>query len=368
MATALGRTPFYEAHVAAGARLVDFGGWELPVSYTGIQQEHRAVRAAVGLFDVSHMGEILVTGPRAVEAIDHLTSNDPGTVEVGRSQYTGILNEAGGFVDDIFIYRLDPTTWLLCVNASNRAKDFSWLAERNPLPGEVAITDVSDRWAQVAIQGPRGVAVTASLTDLPVTDLPRGGIAQGTFAGVPGCWLARTGYTGEDGFEVFVPAGEAPPVWDRIVLAGTSHGLVPVGLGARDTLRLEVKNVLYGNDISADTTPYEARLGWITRLDKGDFIGREALVAQRAAGVPRFLSCLVVDKRIARPHQAILADGEVIGEVTSGTRSPSLGTNIALGYVARGHGRPGTRLQVDVRGRIAEATVVKPPFYTRHPA
>ncbi len=364
MAPALRRTPFFDCHQAAGARLIDFGGWEMPVQYAGIQQEHRSVRAGVGLFDVSHMGEVFVRGPGAEAAINHLTSNDVRNVAVGTSQYSAILNERGGIVDDVFVYRLAAAEYLICVNASNRAKDFAWLAEHNP-SGDAELVDEGDQWAQVALQGRHGVAVTQALTSAPASDLPRGGILRGDFAGVDGCLLARTGYTGEDGFEVFIPAAEAAPTWDRIMAAGEGHGIVPVGLGARDTLRLEVRNVLYGNDIGDDTTPYEARLGWITKLDKGDFIGRGALVAQREAGVSRFLAGLVVDKRIGRPHNPILSGDTVVGEITSGTRSPSLGTNIALGYVARGHGRPGNALTVDVRGKPASATVVKGPFYTR---
>lgn len=364
MATALRRTPFFQSHVAAGARLIDFGGWEMPVQYAGLQEEHRAVRAGVGLFDVSHMGEIRVRGPGACAAINRMTSNDVRSVAVGASQYSGVLNERGGFVDDVFVYRLADQDYLICVNASNRDKDFAWLRDHNT-HDDAEFVDEGDLWAQVALQGRAGAAVTQSLTSVPVLDLPRGGIVAGDFAGIDGCLLARTGYTGEDGFEAFLPTEHAAPAWDAIMAAGEPSGIVPVGLGARDTLRLEVKNVLYGNDIGADTTPYEARLGWITKLDKGDFIGRDALVAQREAGVPRFLTALVVDKRIGRPHNAILSGDTVIGEVTSGTRSPSLGTNIAMGYVARGHAKPGNSLTVDVRGKSATATVVKPPFYNR---
>ncbi len=364
MASTLRRTPFFERHVLAGARLIDFGGWEMPVQYAGIQQEHRGVRAGVGLFDVSHMGEIRVQGPGSQAAINHLTCNDVRQVAVGASQYSAILNPRGGIVDDVFIYRLGDEDYLICVNASNRSKDFAWLQSHNPRE-DAAFTDEGDRWAQVAIQGRHGVAVTQALTDTDLGGVDRGGIVRATFAGVEDCLLARTGYTGEDGFEIFLPAEGAAPTWERILGAGSGHGIVPVGLGARDTLRLEVKNVLYGNDIGDDTTPYEARLGWITKLDKGDFVGREALVAQREAGVPRFLTALVVERRIGRPHNPILVGERVVGEVTSGTRSPSLGTNIALGYVARGHGRPGTVLRVDVRGKPAIAVVVKPPFYIR---
>ncbi|MCB9746342.1 MAG: glycine cleavage system aminomethyltransferase GcvT [Alphaproteobacteria bacterium] len=362
----LRRTPFFAAHVDAGARLIDFGGWEMPVQYSGLKEEHLAVRSGVGLFDVSHMGEVRVRGPQALAALEHLSCNRVADLAVGQSQYSALMNERGGMVDDIFIYRLGEQDYLVCVNASNRDKDFSWMLAHNPHGAE--ITDEGDAWAQVAIQGRHGPALTQALTGVDLSGLGRGGIVAGDFAGVQGCLLARTGYTGEDGFEVFIPADEALPTWERVMHAGAEHGVVPVGLGARDTLRLEVRNVLYGNDIGDDTSPLEAGLLWITKLGKGEFIGREPLLAQKRDGVEKRLVGLVVDKRIPRPHCPILnADGEPIGEVTSGTRSPSLGSNIALGYVKaeRGNARPGNTVQVDVRGRVADATVVKGPFYSR---
>lgn len=363
------RTAFYEAHVACGARLIDFGGWEMPVQYQGIIAEHQTVRKAAGLFDVSHMGEVMVRGAGSAAALNHMLCNDVRTIPVGNSQYTAILNPEGGIVDDVFVYRTGENEYLVCVNASNRAKDFNWLVANNPDPS-VSIENVSDDWAQVAVQGPAAIAIVNGLCEMGAADLlaenmTRGGIAPGTFAGVTDCLIARTGYTGEDGFEIFIPVKEALPTWQRILDAGAAAGICPVGLGARDTLRLEVKNVLYGNDINDDTSPLEAGLRWITKLDKGEFIGRSALLAQKEAGLSRRLVALEIEGRIARPHAKILnAEGE-IGEITSGSRSPSLGTNIALGYVSRGNGRPGTELIVDIRGRQAKATVVKGPFYQR---
>ena len=360
----LRRTAFYDAHVACKARLIDFGGWEMPVQYEGIIAEHQTVRNSAGLFDVSHMGEVMVRGAGAVNALNHMLSNDARNIPVGNSQYTAILNQNGGIVDDVFVYRTEEEAYLVCVNASNREKDFNWLVTHNPDPS-VSIEDESDYWAQVAVQGPAAIAIVDGLCDFDAAAMARGGIAPGTFAGVGGCLVARTGYTGEDGFEVFIPASDALPTWQRILDAGADAGICPVGLGARDTLRLEVKNVLYGNDINDETSPLEAGLRWITKLDKGDFIGREALLAQKEAGLSRRLVALEIEGRIARPHARILnADGDV-GEVTSGSRSPTLGTNIALGYVSRGNGRPGTELTVDIRGRQAKATVVKGPFYKR---
>ncbi len=361
----LARTPFYEQHVAAGARMVPFGGWEMPVQYQGIIAEHLAVRRSVGLFDVSHMGEIRVTGPRAVEAVDRLTCNHVAPLPVGMALYNGLLNDQGGFVDDIYVYRLGEDDLLLCVNAANTDKDFAWVTERNPFPGEARFENVSHLWAQLAIQGRNGPAVVDALTDLDVAAIPRFGVRPGRFAGIDGCLLARTGYTGEDGFEVFLPADRAAPAWGRVLEAGAPYGIVPVGLGARDTLRLEVRNVLYGNDIDETTTPIQAGLRWMTRVDKGPFTGREVLQREIAEGPPRRLAALVVDKRIARKGCPILHQGEEVGRITSGTRSPSLGTNIALGYVRRGLARPGTELEVDIRGRRAAARVVRPPFYRR---
>jgi aminomethyltransferase len=361
---ALKRTAFFEAHQACGARLIDFGGWEMPVQYAGILAEHQAVRSGVGLFDVSHMGEVFVSGPGAMAALNRLLCNDVSTVEVGQSQYSAILNERGGIVDDVFVYRLEQERYLVCVNASNRDKDFEWLVAHNPDPA-VSIVNASDLWAQVAIQGRDAIGIVAGLSLADTAGLERGAITETSFAGVDGCLVARTGYTGEDGYEVFIPVDEAPPTWDRILEAGQDKGIQPIGLGARDTLRLEVKNVLYGNDINDDTSPLEAGLRWITKLDKADFIGRQALLEQKEAGLSRRLVCLEIEGRIARPHASILKGDEAIGEVTSGTRSPSLGTNIAMGYVSRGNGRPGTELVVDIRGRQAKAQVVKGPFYKR---
>lgn len=361
---ALLRTPFFDDHVACGGKMIDFGGWELPVQYSSLGEEHKAVRAGVGLFDVSHMGEVRVTGPRAADALNALCCNDATAVPVGMSQYSAIVNDDGGLVDDIFIYRLGEEDFFVVVNAANRAKDFAWFVERNPFPGEAVFEDQGEAWAQVAVQGRHAAAVVQALTDLDISAVPRFGVTVGSFAGVDGCVLARTGYTGEDGLEIWLPADGVAGVWQAILDAGADHGIVPVGLGARDTLRLEAKNVLYGNDIDDTTSPLEAGLRWIVKLETS-FTGRDRIAAQKEAGLTRRLVALEVDKRIPRQHNAILRDGEVVGEVTSGTRSPLTGKNIALGYVARGHGRLGTELTIDIRGRSATARVVKPPFFQR---
>jgi len=360
----LRHTPFFSNHEAAGGRIIDFGGWALPVQYTGIIDEHRRVRTTVGLFDVSHMGEVFIRGPGAHATVRHLVTNDVN-IEPGKAQYTAMCQPDGGIVDDLIVYRLAEEEFLICVNASNRQKDFQWMAANNPNPDTASVVDESDEWAQVAIQGRDAPATLQALTKADVSGLPSFGVCRAEVASVADCIVARTGYTGEDGYEVFLPKAGADQLWKAVMEAGAAHDIQPIGLGARDTLRLEMKYCLYGNDIDETTTPLEAGLGWVTKFSKEDFIGRQALLAQKESGVSRRLVCLVVEKRIARPHSPILHEGEVVGEVTSGTKSPSVENNIALGYVPRRLARPGTSLQIDIRGRTAEAVVVKPPFYTR---
>ena len=363
----LRQTPFHDLHVAMGARMVDFGGWHMPIQYTGLRQEHLACRASVGLFDVSHMGEVRVRGPKAMQAVRHLVTNGLDIVD-GQAQYSPMCQPDGGIVDDLIVYKLADDDVLICVNAGNRDKDFAWMAAHNPFPDDANFTDQGDQWAQVAIQGRNAQALLGKLTRAPLADIGYYHFRWGTVAGVDSCIIARTGYTGEDGFEVFLPVGGATTMWNAIVDAGKGFvegDLTLVGLGARDTLRLEARMCLYGNDIDSTTTPLEAGLAWTVKLDDHDFIGKDALVRQKEQGLSRRLVGLVVDDRIARPHCAILSDGRKVGEVTSGTRSPSLDQNIALGYVERRFSRPGTPLQVDVRGKAASATVHKGAFYTR---
>ncbi len=358
------RTPFFVFHKEAGARLIDFGGWEMPVQYTGILEEHHGCRAGVGLFDVSHMGEVRICGPNALAAVQHLVTNDASKLDDGQAMYTAMCNERGGIVDDLIVYRFGPEEFLICVNAANRAKDYAWMKAHNPFHAE--ITDESDFWGQLAVQGRHAEALLQGLTDAPLAGVKNYHfVPSATVAGIENCIIARTGYTGEDGFEVFLPAGAADVLWAAIQSAGKAYGLVNVGLGARDTLRLEMKYALYGNDITDDTSPLEAGLAWVTKLEKGDFVGRDAIVAQKAAGVPRRLVGLLVEGRIARPHSPVLVDGVVVGEITSGTRGPSVDANVAIAYVAAEHSKVGTRVQIDIRGKIAEAVVAKTPFYTR---
>lgn len=362
MDDALRKTPLHGRHVSLGARMVPFAGFEMPVQYSGLVAEHLAVRSAVGLFDVSHMGEIRVRGERAAQALVRLLSNAVLRVEVGQAQYNLMCNPAGGVVDDTVIYRLAQDDFLVCANAANRAKDFAWIVDNNPEP-DVSITDEGDAWVQIAIQGPRGPDLTASLTDEPVHELARYRFLQGAFAGIGGCILARTGYTGEDGFEVFVPAERGAEAWDALLEAGQPHNVVPCGLGARNTLRLEARMSLYGHELTDETTPLAAGLGWATKLKKpGGFIGRDAIVARKDQGEPVICGLVVEGKRIARDGMAVLVDGERVGHVTSGSKSPSTGRAIALAYLPPRLAQPGTRVTIDVRGREATAVVHEGSF------
>jgi len=361
------RTPFYDKHIEAGGRMVEFAGFDMPIQYEGIRQEHAACRSAAGLFDVSHMGEVFFRGPKAVDALDWLLSNNVRSVEVGQAQYNLMCNKTGGVVDDVVIYRLGEQEYMVCVNAANREKDFAWMVENNPCADGVEILDEGDAWAQIAIQGRQGQAILGTLTDIDLSALAGFRLTRGTVAGVDGCIIARTGYTGEDGFEVFIPAGQAPPVWDAVVAAGEPLGLKPVGLGARDTLRLEVRYSLYGHELTDETHPIAARLGWVTKLTKeGGFLGAD-VIAEQKPGLTHMLAGVVIDgKRIPREGYRVLGpDGQDIGWVTSGTKSPSLGYGVALCYVQKPFHKIGTELVIDVRGRQAPAKVVKGPFYQR---
>lgn len=346
--------------------MVPFAGWEMPIRYTGIVQEHRAVRKSVGLFDVSHMGEVRVRGPQALRAVQGLIPNDLDTIDDGQALYTVMCNERGGIVDDLLVYRLTAEDILICVNAANRRKDHTWMVEHNPCPEGAEFVDASDHWGQVAVQGPNAEKVLQKLTPIGLSACGPFSVTRGVVAGVEGCIVTRTGYTGEDGFEVFLPTSGAEALWNAIMEAGEPYGIVPVGLGARDTLRLEAGFCLYGNDITDDTSPWEAGLGWTVKMDKPvPFVGQEALRAQRREGIRRRLGGLLVQGRIARPGHAVYRGQDPVGEVTSGTRAPWLQTNIAMAYLRRPNARPGTELEVDIRGRRTPARVVRPRFYKR---
>ncbi len=362
----LKKTPLFDRHVAAGARIVDFGGWAMPVQYAGLLKEHHGVREAVGLFDVSHMGEFVVEGAGAEAFLQRITTNDVTALAAGQAQYSLALTPEGGIVDDLLVYKRGDGRYLICVNAACIPEDWAWFSSHHDEAADACtLEDASAEYAQLAIQGRHAEAVVAKLTDHPVSELAYYRFAEPLFAGAPSI-LARTGYTGEDGFEVFTAPKNAPRIWDAILEAGAEFGIQPIGLGARDTLRLEMKYSLYGNDITRETTPLEARLGWITKLKKGDFVGRDALLAQKAEGLKRVLVAFkLLDRGIARHGYPVLVDDEVVGEVTSGAPSPSVGASIGLCYLPFSHRKPGSRFEVQVRKKRIAAEVVKPPFYQR---
>jgi len=358
-------TPLTGRHEALGARMVDFAGWRMPIQYTGILEEHRAVRERAGLFDLCHMGELFVDGPDAGDALAHAVTTDPRSLTVGRAQYSMICAPDGGVLDDLIIYRLAGDRYLVVANASNAATVSDALAER--FEGRRAVLD--DRslaTALIAIQGPAARGIFAPLTFVDLDTIRYYGIGEGTVAGVPAL-VARTGYTGEDGFEVFVDAAAGTTIWDALVDAGRSAGLAPVGLGARDTLRLEAGMPLYGNELDRETTPFDAGLGRVVKLAKeGGFVGSDALAKAAEAGPRKRLVGLVVRGRgIARHGHPVWAADRRTGAVTSGTMSPTLGVPIAMAYVAPGDAAPGTMLDVEIRDARAAAEVVPLPFYTR---
>jgi len=353
------RTPLHDRHLALGARMVEFAGFHLPMSYDGILAEHRRVRSAAGLFDVSHMGEAELRGPEAASFLDRLTTNDVRSLEPNRAQYTLLLNRTGGVIDDLILYRLEDR-YLVVVNAANTEKDFEWIASH--LPEGVDFRNVSEETALLAWQGPQAAGILGPLVDVDLSQVPGFGLVKAVLAGVP-VVLARTGYTGEDGFEIFVDAAEATRVWDALLAAGGSRGAGPAGLGARDTLRLEKQYRLYGQDMDESVTALEAGLAWVVRLDKGDFLGRDALLRQKREGVPRVSVGLRVDepgRHIPRAGCPVLADGEVVGEVTSGTFSPTLEAGIALASVARS--AADGDFAIRIRQRDAHAVRVRKTF------
>ena len=352
-------TPFRDIHVALGAKMVPFAGYEMPVQYpTGITAEHRAVRTACGLFDVSHMGEFDIRGPGAVEFTNYLTSNNVAALAVGQVQYSTILNERGTIEDDCLVYRFADRI-MMVVNASNRAKDLEHIS-RSASRFDVTITDVSDDTALLALQGPIAERVLQPLTDAALGGIKYYYFTEGHVAGVPAV-ISRTGYTGEDGFEMYFDASHASTVWDALMATGD---VTPVGLGCRDTLRLEMGMALYGNDIDDTVTPLEANLGWLVKLNKGDFVGRDALVAQKESGIPRKLVGFTTsDRSFPRHGYPVFHAGQPSGEVRSGTMSPSLGIPIGTCYLPAAAAKEGESLEIEVRGKRIAGTVVKLPFY-----
>jgi aminomethyltransferase len=356
------RTPFYDRHLRHKARIVNFFGYAMPLQYKSIIAEHLRVRSTVGLFDLSHMGEIIVKGPDALGFVQMMTVNDASVLDVGQVQYTAMCTPQGGIIDDLLVYRLEDA-YLLVVNAANIGKDYDWLREHRK--GLVEIENRSDEYALLAIQGPRAQMVMARLTDADLDSLGYYHFVQGQAADVP-MIISRTGYTGEDGFELYLAPGQAPRVWDAVLESGREDELEPVGLGARDSLRLEMKFALYGQDIDGTTTPLEAGLGWITKLSKGDFIGRPALVEQKERGLSRRLVGFEMkEKAVPRSGYQLQVEGEVVGQVTSGIFSPSLSKGIGMGYLPIRYASTGSRLEVLIRGQAVPADVVKTPFYTK---
>jgi aminomethyltransferase len=359
------RTPLFDGHRASGAKLVEFAGWEMPIQYSGVVDEYQTVRTAAGLFDVSHMGRLAVSGEQALSFLQQVTTNDVASLAVLESHYSMVCNRGGGIKDDIFIYRLKPAEFLLCVNASNREKMLSWLREQAAALHGVEVRDRSAELAQLALQGPAAQSVLAELgVDGAASLKPRGCLG----VTVPGAlsMISRTGYTGEPGYELYVPAGNVLHVWNELLKVGKAAGLKPAGLGARDLLRLEMAYLLYSNDITEETTPLEAGAGWVVNFEKGEFIGRAVLVRQRDEGVTRRLVAFeLLQKAVPRHGFMIMADGKAVGEVTSGNLSPILQKGIGLGYVPAAVASIGSSIEIDIRGRLIPATVVKPPFYKR---
>lgn len=354
------KTPFYKFHVENGAKMVPFAGYIMPIQYTSITEEHLAVRENVGMFDISHMGEFEISGDGALEFIQKMTVNDASKLKVGDIQYSCMCYEDGGIVDDLLVYRLKDR-YMLVVNAANLKKDFEWL--RSHLNGRVMLENRSEATGLLAIQGPNAQQVVAGMTDYDLDSIAYYQSAEMEIAGRM-VLASRTGYTGEDGFEIYIPVEYAEDIWRAAIDAGNKHGMKLIGLGARDSLRLEMKMSLYGNDIDQTTTPIEGGLAWIVNLDKGDFIGREILERQKREKPRRRLVCLELEGRaFPRKGYDIINDDEVVGQVTSGTFSPSLQKPIALGYLPLESTRIGNKVNIRIRDRLFTAIVIKPPFY-----
>lgn len=359
------RTPLYDEHVRLGGKIVEFAGWDMPVQYTGVIDEHLAVRNAAGLFDVSHMGQIEIAGPDAQALVQYLTTNDVSKMTDGRAQYSILCNERGTVIDDVIVYRFSQTKFILVVNASNVAKDFTWCKSQKR--GNATLVDRSDDFALIAFQGPKTTEILKRMTNVPLDDIPTYNFKIGTVAHKDNVIVAKTGYTGEAGFELFTSPEDAPAVWRALLEAGASSGTKPAGLGARDTLRLEMKYSLYGHEITEETNPLEAGLGWVVKLDKAsDFIGKSALIAIKERGLNRKLAGFkMVDRGIPRQGYPIIIGNDRVGVVTSGTMSPSLDVAIGIAYVPTGSAKIGSEISVDIRGQARKAVIVETPFYKK---
>lgn len=358
------RTPLFRQHQQLGGKLVDFAGWEMPIQYGGVVEEYQAVREAVGLFDVSHMGRVTAEGREAEAFLQRVTTNNVSKLAVGDAQYSMVCNPAGGIKDDIFVYRLGATRFLVCVNASNRDKIVSWLFQKAP-QGDIRLSDESDEMAQIALQGPQSREVLRALCPSAAETLKPRQCAEADVLGARGV-VSRTGYTGEVGYELYVPSNKAVAVWDGLMKAGEKAGIKACGLGARDLLRLEVGYLLYGNDMDEQTTPLEAGAAFAVDFTKGEFIGSQVLLEQKEKGpAKRLVAFELLQKGVPRHEMTIISDGQAIGVVTSGNLSPRLQKGIGLGYVPPKFSAPGAQFQIDIRGRMHPAVVVKLPFYKR---
>ena len=343
--------------------MVNFGGWDMPVEYSGIVSEHLTTRTAAGLFDVSHMGEIEVRGPKALALVQHVTCNDASRLVNGQAQYSGLMTAEGTFVDDLLVHKISDQHYFLCVNAGNQDDDFAYIREHNQMGAE--LENSGPRYSQIAIQGPKALGILEKFTKAPIGALRYYWFLHGDVDGVS-CLIARTGYTGEDGFEIYFPPQHAEKIWTDLLEAGRGQGLIPCGLGARNTLRLESAMCLYGHEIDLTTTVWEANLGWICKLDKGDFLGREALVAQKSSGLKRILVGFEMqDRLIARDGFPVMIGGHEAGRVTSGSPAPFLKKNIGMAYVPLESRAPGTGIEVAIRSNRAPAKIVPLPFYKR---
>lgn len=358
-------TALVNKHIALGAKMVPFAGFNMPVQYEGVNAEHETVREAVGVFDVSHMGEFLITGEGALDLIQYVTTNNVSTMTPGRAQYNCMPNGNGGIVDDLIVYMLAENKYLLVVNASNIDKDWDWITSHNKFGAEMR--NLSDEYSLLAIQGPEAVEAMQSLTPVDLSAIKYYHFEVGQFAGIENVIISATGYTGSGGFEIYCKNNEVEQIWDKVFEAGADFGIKPIGLAARDTLRLEMGFCLYGNDIDDSTSPLEAGLGWITKFDKGDFIDRDKLAAQKEAGVKeKLVGFELIDKGIPRHNYPIVdAQGKQIGRVTSGTMGPSVKKAIGLGYVETAYAAADSEIYIEVRNKALKAKVVKPPFYKK---
>jgi aminomethyltransferase len=360
----LKRTPLFPVYAQHGARVIDFGGWELPVQFAGIQTEHEAVRQQAGLFDVSHMGEVMITGADSLAFLQKLTTNDVSMLGQGQCQYSLMCYQNGGVVDDLLVYKLTDSEYMLVINASNIEKDIDWM--RQNVVADVEIRNISEDTAMLALQGPHAEKILWKLTEAPIADLKTFHFLTNVRVSGITALISRTGYTGEDGFELYIDKDDAVTLWNLLLDAGKEDGLIPAGLGARDTLRFEARLPLYGQELSASISPLEAGLSFFVKLDKGEFNGREALAEQKANGIPRKLVGIeMIGRGIPRTHYPVFADGKQIGEVTTGTQSPTFKTNVGLALLDKAYTALNTEVYVEIRGAQVKAKVAATPFYKR---